>query len=266
MRHSDSGQPSRFPTPLHAPMTAAPPGASMNSDVCNGPRGTEHGPSRRFSDGRRVQREGATCPRSPGEVDSAGTSLGPSMRPRFPCVPSSTSRGCADMSDVCLGAPRSPLPRGRCGWRSCNAPACQGSGQRVEASCCSQSSPPPPPRIRWAPRLRGPRGPSRPPNPSGGADQSAPLATGLRRKWKLAGSGRRDHPVGLFHPVTRVINDPLPKARMNKSPRCLGPASAGGQVFQVPAPRPCGKLWPAHEGRKSGPRPSPGGACTHLLG
>lgn len=266
MRHSDSGQPSRFPTPLHAPMTAAPPGASMNSDVCNGPRGTKHGPSRRFSDGRRVQREGATCPRSPGEVDSAGTSLGPSTRPRFPRVPSSTSRGCADMSDVCLGAPRSPLPRGRCGWRSCNAPACQGSGQRVEASCCSQSSPPPPPRIRRAPRLRGPRGPSRPPNPSGGADQSAPLATGLRRKWKLAGSGRRDHPVGLFHPVTRAINDPLPKARMNKSPRCLGPASAGGQVFQVPAPRPCGKLWPAHERRKSGPRPSPGGACTHLLG
>lgn len=120
--------------------------------------------------------------------------------------------------------------------------------------------PAPTPTHPRAPRLRGPRGPSRPPNPSGGADQSAPLATGLRRKWKLAGSGRRDHPVGLFHPVTRVINDPLPKARMNKSPRCLGPASAGGQVFQVPAPRPCGKLWPAHERRKSGPRPSPGGA------
>lgn len=108
MRHSDSGQPSRFPTPLHAPMTAAPPRASMNSDVCNGPRGTEHGPSRHFSDGRRVQREGVTCPRSPGEVDSAGTSLGPSTRPRALVH---VSRLCRHERRV-SGGPQEPPPQG----------------------------------------------------------------------------------------------------------------------------------------------------------
>lgn len=129
----------------------------MNSDVSNGPLGTEHGPSHRFSDGRRVQRGTVTRPRSPRGVDSAGISLGPSMSPRFPRVPLSTSHDCADRGDVRLGAPRSPLP---VGTLLCAPPLIRERRQLL-----LPEPPPPPPCIRRALRLGDPGGPSQTPKP-----------------------------------------------------------------------------------------------------
>lgn len=187
-------------------------------------------------------------------------------------APTFSPRALVHVSRLCRherrvsGGPQEPPPQGEMRVEKLQCSCVPGLWAARGGQLLLPELPAPTPTHPAGAEAAGPQGSFQTPKPVRWSRPVSPTGNWAEEKWKLVGSGRRDHPVGLFHPVTRVINDPLPKARMNKSPRCLGPASAGGQVFQVPAPRPCGKLWPAHEGRKSGPRPSPGGACTHLLG